>query len=339
MKYILLIWLISSYSDGAELGKIETLLKQYAAHVNQGNEQGVTSFLVYKNKQRLFESYAPTYHANSTHDLRSVTKSLTAILVGIAIEENIFPKPTEKVTPYINSIGANNTSFKHITFGDLLTMRTGLACDDWVPASLGNEDKMYLSPNWAKFFIALPLSHETGKHFSYCTGGAVLTGHLLNQALNNDFEGWSKQILFSKLDITNFKWSKTPYGVVDTGGHIFMTARDLAKIGQMILNKGNFNGQQIVASHWINEITTSHTKVYERPYEYGYWWWLLPSNTTQNNTTAEPELIFAWGNGGQYLFISPKHQLIFVFTGTNFNSREMLKPQRKVKEWLGALSN
>ena len=59
---------------------------------------------------------------------------------------------------------------------------------------------------------------------------------------------------------------------------------------------------------------------------------------TKNNTTASPELIFAWGNGGQYLFISPKHQLIFVFTGTNFNSREMLKPQRKVKEWLDALS-
>lgn len=337
MKYLLLVYLISCYSLGSDFTKIESRLKQYATSVSQGKEEGVTSFLVYKNNLRLFEHYAPNYNANDTHDLRSVTKSLTAILVGIAIEQGLFPKTTENITPYINNIAANNTHLKQITFSDLLTMRTGLACDDWVPASLGNEDKMYLSANWAKFFIDLPFSHTPGKHFSYCTGGAVLVGHLLNQTLNNDFESWSKQYLFSKLNISNYKWSKTPYGVVDTGGHIFMTPRDLAKIGQLILNNGKYNEQQILPSYWLDKMTSSHTKVYERPYEYGYWWWLLPPKKTLNNITKKAELIFAWGNGGQYLFISPKHQLIFVFTGTNYNSRKMLLPQLKVKKWLSLI--
>jgi CubicO group peptidase (beta-lactamase class C family) len=214
-------------------------------------------------------------------------------------------------------------------------MRTGLACDDWVPSSLGNEDKMYQQKNWLHFFLALPQSHEVGSHFSYCTGGAILLGHILNDKLHGKIRQWADQRLFSKLNIADYHWSSTPNGQLDTGGHIYMKAVDLVKIGQLLLNNGRYSNQQVIPAAWVEKLFTAQTRVYERPYHYSYWWWLKSKKLSQKDT--KNLFMFAWGNGGQYLFVIPKQKMVIVFTGSNFNSREMLKPQIKVIEWLQLL--
>lgn len=311
-------------------------INQYAKKVITGAEKGVTSFIVIKNNQRLVSSYAPNYTNDTQHDLRSVTKSITALLLGQAIQEQLIADEQSAIKSLLPSTAfTTSPAIQNLSIIDLLTMRTGLACDDWVPSSLGNEDKMYLQNNWPKFFLALPASHEKGKHFSYCTGAAIVIGHILNNKLNGNLAQWVDQRLFSKLNVTDYKWTKTPYGEIDTGGHLYMKAEDLAKFGQLVLNQGRYNNQQVIAKSWIDKLFTAQTKVYERPYFYSYWWWLSSDNTA-NNRKQKPYL-FAWGNGGQYLFIIPEHKLVMVFTGTNFNSKEMLKPQRKVKEWLDSL--
>lgn len=334
MKNFLLILILFPFTKVYAENKAFLYISEYAREVQNGKENGVTSFIVFQNDKVLHESYAPTVNRNDLHDLRSVTKSISALLITKAIEDEILPHRETKILTLIDQDERNNSAFSNIRINDLLTMQTGLACDDWVPASLGNEDKMYLSANWVTFFLSLPVSHEAGKHFSYCTGGAIFLGHVLNSALNNNLESWAEDKLFTPLEIKKYKWSKTPYGELDTGGHLYMKPIDLIKIGQLILNKGSYQKKRIISSKWIKRITSVQTKVYERPYHYGYWWWLDIPQNIQPNEESKPNLIFAWGNGGQYLFISPKHDIIFVFTGTNYNDKEMLLPQKHVKNWL-----
>jgi len=333
MKILLCFILLTFKVHSTKVDIIKPLLTKYGQEVNNGKAKGVTSFIVLKNDKLLIESYSPTTSKHDKQDVRSVTKSITALLIGQAIESGIIPNEHTLVSTF----GVSSRSFSNIKISDLLTMRTGLACDDWVPASIGNEDKMYQSPNWAEFFLALPLSHETGKHFSYCTGSAIYLGHILNNNLENNLASWANKNLFSQLNIIDFHWSKTPYNIIDTGGHLYIKPLDLAKFGQLILNNGTFKGRKIIPSSWIKKMLTAHTKVYERPFHYGFWWWLTIPNDVSETKDRQADLIFAWGNGGQYLFVSPKHQLIFVFTGTNYNTREMLRPQLLVKEWLALL--
>jgi CubicO group peptidase (beta-lactamase class C family) len=319
----------------AEQNLFKQKVNRYAKDVALGKQTGVTSFIVVQNNQPLVTSYAPDYSETSKHDLRSVTKSITALLIGRAVDEKLLPNEKVLIKSLLNTSPSTTSAFNQIRINDLLTMRTGLACDDWVPSSLGNEDKMYQEKNWSDFFLSLPQSHEVGSHFSYCTGGAILLGDILNNKLHGKLQQWADQRLFSKLDIVDYRWSKTPYGEIDTGGHIYMKSADLIKIGQLLLNQGRYNNQQVVPTSWVEKLFTAQTKVYERPYFYSYWWWL--NTKAQDEKNLKTQYIFAWGNGGQYLFIIPKHQVVIVFTGLNFNSRAMLKPQLKVKEWLKIL--
>jgi len=285
---------------------------------------GIHSILLFKNQHLVLEEYYGKYNASETHDIRSATKSITALLVGIALDKGFLQSIDDPINKYLS----HYQPFKNpdarkdkITIRHLLTMSAGWECNDWDKKSDGQEDKMYRKKDWIRFVLDLPMENNPGDTSLYCTGGVVVLGEIIHHASGMKADEFSRKYLFQPLGIENYHWSY--FGKkdkVDTGGHLYLTPRDMAKIGQLVLNKGEWNGQQLVSSSWINMITDIHTQIGNM--KYGFLWWSIPFKIQGEEVTS----ICATGNGGQYIMIFPTLDLICVFTGKNYNSPKAQLP-------------
>lgn len=220
---------------------------------------GVDSFLVVRDDLLVHEAYFDDYNRDKPHDLRSATKSITSALVGIAIDQGLLGGVDEPALPHLGGeAGLRNFDprKREITLEDLLTMTPGLACDDWNSSSPGNEAKMYEERDWVKFIFDLPMVADPGTQYGYCTGGVVALGAVLGEASGQRADAYARQVLFSRLGISGEKWEYTPTGAVDTGGHIRLRPRDMAKFGQLFLRRGTWGGERIVSQEWVDRSTS-----------------------------------------------------------------------------------
>lgn len=278
-------------------------------------------------KTLLLSSKSPE-SINMPVDIRSATKSITALLFGTG-ESNLDKKrlntPISDFLPPDSARQFINTDLKSsITLMDLFSMRAGLACDDWVGASLGHEDKMYQTKNWLTFWSELPISHTPGKHFSYCTGNVIALGNVLASLQQTSVPLHAQNSLFSPLGIVEATWATTPEGGTDTGGHLNIGLIDLHKIGVLVLNQGQWEGQQIVNSDWLNMITQRQSNVPERREGYGLLWWTVDVELDNHSVNV----IYAHGNGGNFIIVVPALEIVAAFTGNAFNSKAQFLPFR-----------
>lgn len=265
---------------------------------------------------------------NQPVDIRSATKSITALLFGTGESQPdsaFLSTPMYRLLPDDLSENKNQSVLKQsITLRDSLTMQSGLACDDWIEASIGHEDKMYQSHSWLSFWSSLPISHTPGNHFSYCTGNVIAAGNVLADFKQRAIPEFADETLFSPLGITNASWASTPDGDTDTGGHLKIGLNDMHKLGLLVLNQGRWNNQQLISPDWIAQITEPHSHVPERKERYGMLWWIMDVPIDNADTL----MIYAHGNGGNFIVVLPSLNVVAAFTGNAFNSNEQFLPLR-----------
>jgi len=279
----------------------------------------VHSVLLVKNSQLVLESYFGNTTVDRPHDLRSATKSITSLLMGIAIDKGFINSVDDPVNAYVPlKAGEHTDPIKEtITLRHLLTMSTGLDCNDWDKKSKGQEDHIYKKQDWLQYFIDLPLINPPGEVAAYCTMGQILATEAIARASGMAIDEFAQKYLFQPLGITNLQWGHTSKkNVIASGKRLYMTSRDIAKIGQLLLNKGKWDGQQIISEKWLEASTTPHTKI--SGLDYGFLWWRIPFQGNQKLLTA----ICATGNGGQYLMLFPELDMMAVFTGGAYNSND-----------------
>lgn len=314
-----------SWNSGAVFAEPDDPVAAIGHRLEAGDYKGITGGMVAVDGKYLFEAYAPGNNPDKRHDIRSATKSITALLVGELIEDGLLASPKKRfseILPEVFAHMAKDDPRRDIRILDALTMRTGLACNDWAPASVGHEDKMYGTRDWAAFLLRQPMAHERGKHFSYCTGGVVLLGRVIERLAGRSVPDYANERLFGPLGISDARWEKTPKGFTDTGGHLRLTLSDLHKIGQLVLAGGVWEGEQLVAPKWLKAATSRQTDVYERRQKYGYLWWL-----DTGEVKGQPvSLIYAHGNGGNFIFIVPELKLVAAFTGKNYGKPTQFIP-------------
>ena len=283
-----------------------------------GEQHQVHSILVIKDNTIILEEYFNQYDWNKRQDLRSVTKSITSILLGIAIDKGFVESLDDPITKYIQKpITRKNPDERKakITIRHLVTMSTGLDCNDWDKKSKGQEDKVYRKNNWLQYFLDLPVIQDPGTVSNYCTMGQILATEIVSQSSGMTIDQFAKKYLFDPLQITNLNWGHTSSKeVIPSAKRLYMTPRDMAKIGKLILNKGKWNKQQIVSEKWIEVSTSPQTKI--TGIDYGFLWWSFPFQVNQKIFTAKT----ASGNGGQYIYVIPELNLVAVFTGGAYNS-------------------
>ncbi|PKV52841.1 CubicO group peptidase (beta-lactamase class C family) [Aquimarina sp. MAR_2010_214] len=296
-----------------------TKIYQLFEQIHNGKNK-LHSVLLVKNDQIIIEEYFNDHSSNKQHDLRSATKSIRSILLGIAIDQGFIDSIDDPISKYLkNPVPTKNLDKRKdkITIRHLLTMSPGFDCNDWDKKSKGQEDKVYKKRDWLQYTLNLPMVNEPGTVSNYCSMGVVLLAEIISQASKMTIDKFSEQYLFNPLGITNIGWEHTSNKkVIPSGKRLYMTTRDMAKIGQLILNNGKWNDKQIVSKNWIEESTTPKTKI--TGIDYGYLWWNIPFKINEKVIISKT----ATGNGGQYIMIFPKLDMVAVFTGGAYNSQE-----------------
>ena len=202
-------------------------------------------------------------------------------------------------------------------------MRHGLECDDWDPASPIHSEGvvLHLQTDAVKVALDLPMEMSPGSRFSYCSSSTVVLGAVLSKASRMSVPEFSEQYLFGPMDITSYRWMPLYGGWTNTGGSMEMLPRDMAKLGLMVLQNGNWNGEQIISEGWINRSTEEHLPLaFNLTWGsgYGYLWWL--SDVRIYGTMVHS--FAASGAGGQVITVFPELDMVVVITGGNYETDE-----------------
>jgi CubicO group peptidase (beta-lactamase class C family) len=294
-------------------GMDETTITQMTNLIIREEYKRIDGLLILRNNKLIYENYFHGYSEDIRHNIFSAGKSITSILVGIAIDKgfiNSVNAPVTQLFPEYESYKNPDSRKDEITIEHLLNMTSGLDCEDWYQHT---EEQMQQSNDWVKFTFDLPMINDPGTHGSYCTGCPVTLGRIIENQSGLSLEEFANKYLFKPLDITRYQWHIMPDGKASGGGLFFLRARDMAKIGLLMLNDGIHNGEQLISEEWVEQSTQNKIKLLGPFDGYGYLWW-------KQGFINDIETYFADGNGGQHIFIVPSKELVIVFTGGNQNT-------------------
>lgn len=250
-----------------------------------------------------------TFGTAAKHDLRSIEKSIVSLLVGIVIGQGTISGVDQPVLPMIAEYAdLRSADEDRITQRHLLTKSLGSAWYEDLPIFDPhiNEAKMYSSSDPVRYALDQPVEFPPGTAYRYDSGSVVVLGGLLGKATGQKFDDFAGTALFSPLGITDFEWAHLRAGVTSPFG-LRVRPRDLAKIGQLVLNQGAWHGKQIVPTDWVQAAITP--QINGQPlYFYGYLFWLGRSLLRGQ----EVDWAAGVGLGGQRLFIVPALDLVVV---------------------------
>jgi CubicO group peptidase (beta-lactamase class C family) len=313
----------------AEAGLSPAVLERLVRSIANETYPNVHGVLIWRGGRLVFEEYFYGYDRDRAHPLRSATKSVVSLLAGIAIDLGKIrddKQPIAELLPWPSSAYKNPDPRKaKITVGDLLSMRTGLACDDHDGSSPGAEQHIYSQPDWARFTIDLPVVADPGTTARYCSGGVHLAGRTIETATGTDLLTFARTKLFDPLGLTGYRWPYQPVAANgSTFGQIYLRPRDMLKLGLLVLDHGRWQGRQLVSPAWIERSTAPLTQIGSKAY--GYLWWHQRFPVVSTGSTQTVDTILATGNGGQKIYVVPSLQLVAVFTGGNYNSEKDTPP-------------
>jgi CubicO group peptidase (beta-lactamase class C family) len=301
------------------------------AAIRAGTFSQITSVIVARRGQIIHEQYFDTGGSDALRNTRSVTKTVTAMLVGAAISRGRLPGVKEPVMHWFKEMApvANPDPRKDaITIEDFLTMSSLLECDDQNQFSRGNEERMYLIEDWVRFTLNLPIKgfpawtskpadSPHGRAFSYCTAGVATVGALLERATGQRLDKFAHETLFGPLEIKGERWQYAPTGFAQGGGGLELRSRDLLALGELMRNQGRHDGAQVLPAAWVKAMMTPHANVDDSRGDYGYLTW-LPALKAAGQTFAAAGM---YGNGGNKVLIIPTLEMTIVVTATNFGVR------------------
>lgn len=259
----------------------------------------IRSFLVMWDGAIVSEHYYGGIHAATLHHIRSITKSIVSTLVGIAIDKGVLQGVEDIVVQYIPEFKVRTPDIRknQITIRQLLTMTSGFEWEETGQWFLSDTFSA-LSHAWDRPLVGIP-----GERYNYDSASTDLLTVILSRATNQDAQTFAIDNLFEPLGITNFKWEKDPAGYHRGSAGLVMTARDLAKIGQLYLQRGQWIQHQIISSQWIDQSFAQHVKV-NNVVSYGYLW--------RSRQVGSIRHYYAMGYGGQYLIVVPDLKLVAV---------------------------
>lgn len=299
------------------------LLTDLARRLHRGEYGTVSSVLVVRNGRLVVEEYHG-WSASQAHRLQSVTKSVTSLLVGIAVDEGRL-RLDDRVPPLLPAYApvANLDENKAaMTVRDLLTMRSGLDWREWPYEGSPLQRLNTCRCDWLRLILDWPLREPPGTRWEYVSGAPILLAGLVSAVTGEPFDGFAAERLFRPLGFTGEHWdlySASPPGLPHTGGGLSARPRDMAKLGTLVLDGGRWQGQQVVSEEWVAESTArtvpSPPAGWPHPVDYGYLWWVM---SLADPTSPHPEagdVVVAAGAQGQWIFVVPRHRLVMTATG------------------------
>ena len=257
--------------------------------------------------ERYFNGTQPTRAAN----IKSASKSVISALVGIAIDRGMIAGVKQPISEFFPEILAGaNSEKKQITIENLLTMQSGLET-----TSNRNYGAWVQSPNWVRHALSRSLVSQPGTVMEYSTGNTHLLSAILTKATSESTWQFAQEMLAKPMGFTLPRWPQDPQGVFFGGNDMLMTPRQMVAFGELYLNHGRLNGLQIVPARWVEASQTPRAQSQrEDDRFYGYGWWI--------RDLGGQRTYYAWGFGGQFIFIVPTLDLVVVTTSSSTVAEE-----------------
>lgn len=287
---------------------------------------GVHAVVVIKDGALAYETYRPgddrmlrerlgvvPHDAGTLHDVRSITKSVVSLLVGIAIDRGLLAGVDQPILACLPDYAALRTDDnQRILLRHVLTMTSGLRWREDLPYD-DPKNSLRLMNEAADpygYVLAQKLVHEPGTWWEYSSGNTMLLAAALRHATGKELPDFAREALLEPLGITQVAWIDVPPAHQPAAwGGLRLRPRDLARIGQLVLNGGTWHGNRIVSADWIEQSTAPRIGGW-RPFRYGYHW-VVGQSTVRGR---EIPWVAAWGFGGQRLYIVPSQGLVVAIT-------------------------
>ena len=325
-------------ADPAAQGLDRDRLAALAGRMERGDYGAVTSFLVVRRGVLVLERYFRGAGPDSLQALESVTKSVTSSLVGLAVDSGLIRGPGAPLAAFLtqyDDLFAADPRKRSITIEHLLTMTSGLAWDESRPPLPDAGEQA----DWLRIVLRQPLVEVPGARFRYSSGNALLLSGVLERLYGMAALQVAVRGLFGPLGITSYRWLPLPRGLTPGGSALELRPRDLAKIGQLFLDRGMFRGRRVLSEEWVRLSTAAHSDLSDGS-RYGYMWRVVPpvlappaaqpqtpaaarAPGSPAGAPAESPLagaFFAAGFGDQYLFVLPGLDMVVVVTAVNWES-------------------
>lgn len=320
-------WPVSSpQAHGLDSAPLEAMTALIASEP----EIGISSVILVHRGELIHETYFGDWGPDDLHTMRSASKAVTSALVGIAIDQGFLASVDAVVLDYFpeyeGEIDHWEKAKRTITIEHILTMTSGVR---------GNEDAMYPTDDWIKLYFDQPLAHPPGEAFSYATSGVVVLGNVITRASGQRIPAFANRYLFEPLGITQSRWpitnSRGSQGLAMTGGGLNLRPRDMARFGQLYLDRGMWQGQRILSEDWIEASVSPHATSDLYGEDFGYLWRMIDREIKGTPLRSWE----AWGNGGQFVMVFPSLDLVAVFTGENYGRfPEMERPFALMDEYV-----
>lgn len=277
----------------------------------------VHSVQIVRHGKLVLDAYFYPYNSDMRHDVASVTKSITSTLIGLAIQKGFIRDVQQPVLGFFpdRKVANLDADKRSLTLENLLTMQAGWDCG-FEP----NEARLFemrRSADWLQFMLDLPMVARPGTRFAYCSGDPHVLSIVLSQTTATNALAFAQRELFEPLGIRDVAWSADPRGNTHGWGDLQLHPLDMARLGQLFLQRGSWNGHQILSEAWIREATHAHVEHTVNSDHYGYLWWVKGED--------HPGMFEAVGRGGQRINIWPAKDLVLVFTGSEFEPGDLAK--------------
>ena len=263
------------------------------------------SLLVSDHGELILERYFNGAHSKQAANIKSASKSVVSALVGIAIERGLIASVDTPVATFFPELRAAKADRRkqQITIEDLLTMRAGLE-----PTSNRNYGRWIHSSNWVRYVLSRPMVSAPGFGMHYSTGNTHLLSAILTKTSGGSTWQFANEALGKPLGITLNRWPRDPQGIYFGGNDMEMTPRQMMTFGELYRNHGRINGRQVVPAQWIEASFVPRTRSRWSERLYGYGWWM--------RELAGQRAYYAWGYGGQFIFVVPNLELVVVTTSS-----------------------
>ena len=294
-------------STPEEQGMDPTKLNQMMALIDEGNI-AIDSVLVVRRGHIVLEEYRNAYTPQTKHHIQSVTKSFTSMLIGIAIHEGFIENVGQRMVDFFpdQAIANMDARKQAITLENLLTMSDGM---DWHELDYPYSDErntlgqMWVSGDAVQHVLDRPMVRDPGEEWAYNSGTSILLGGIIEQVTGQDVLAFAREYLFDPIGVGEVRWQKTTGNHYHTDGGLWMTPRDMARFGYLMLNNGTWDGKEIVSSEWVAQSSSAHYQT-TGFYGYGYQWWTWPGTG----------IYAATGHYEQKIYVVPEADLVVVFT-------------------------
>ncbi len=334
-KYILILFmLLSQLACGSDDGPSSSLtgpdspaeaqgmdgetLEAGIQEIRKGTYGEVHSLLVVRNGVFVVEEYFEGWERNDVHAVYSVSKSITSMLTGVALEQGILEDLDSKLLPYFPEYQtyANYDTLKsEINLHNVLTMHSGF---QWDENLIGPE-----KGDWIKFVLDMPMSEPPGTQFRYNSGTTLSMSGVLQNLTGELLSSFADENLFRPAGIRAWSWGLIRRvglpNFTDASGGLNLRPYDMVNIGMLMLQKGKRGGVQIIPEAWV-ELSTGKRVSANSNFDYGYWWWRFSDSSRIGSSLAVNDVYWAWGALGQFIFVIPHLQLVVVSTQHNLET-------------------